>query len=123
MHVEQSLNRKGQMEGQRPHEKIAQDAQGQMPAAGGVQYARQSLKATIEKLVTWYNEERIHYALSGDTPAQWYRSIVCEAACPSMVLPGREGIQKRSGFPCLTGSTTSRIRPQVFFSTVAFCHR
>ena len=39
-----------------------------------------SLRATIEKLVTWYNEERIHYALSCDMPAQWYRSIVCEAA-------------------------------------------
>jgi len=36
----------------------------------------------------WYNEERIHHALSCGTPAQWYRSIVCEAACPSMVLSG-----------------------------------
>ena len=58
----------------------------------------------------WYSEERIHYALSCGTPAQWYRSIVCEAACPSMVLSGWEGIQKGSGFPYLTGSDTSQNR-------------
>ena len=42
----------GQTEGQRSYGEMAQDAQGQMPAAGGIQYARQNLRATIEKLVT-----------------------------------------------------------------------
>ncbi|MFC2647713.1 MAG: integrase core domain-containing protein [Coriobacteriaceae bacterium] len=64
----------------------------------------------LEARHTWYSEERTHYALSGDTPAQWYRSIVYEATCPSMVLSVREGIQKGSGFPCLTGSDTSQNR-------------
>ena len=71
----------------------------------------QSLRVTTEKFVAWYSEERIHHGFSCDTPAQWYRSIICEAACPTMVLFGWEGIQKGSGFPCLTGSPTSRIRP------------
>lgn len=46
------LGWESQTEGQRPYGKMARDAQGQMFAAGGVQYARQSLRATIEKLVT-----------------------------------------------------------------------
>ena len=38
------------------------------------------LRAIIAKFVTWYNEKRIHQSLGYDTPAEWYRSGICEAA-------------------------------------------
>ena len=38
------------------------------------------LRAIIAKFVTWYNERRIHQSLGYDTPAEWYRSGICEAA-------------------------------------------
>ena len=126
MHVEQSLNRKGKMKGRRPHAKMAQDAQGQMSAAGGVQHTRQSLRVTAEKFVAWYSEEQTpgrlavtrRYNGTGVSSArlhalQWY------------CLYGK-GFRKDQAFPILQVRTLQSDAPicmpdvQIFFGSPFF---